>query len=72
LVFAASLLCTLEEFEDNKGVIRIPKSKDRKYNDQKKKDKRRNNALQNIHIILKNQEHEPHTKSRVNSGTPER
>jgi hypothetical protein len=29
-------------------------SKDRKYNDQKKKDKRRNNALQNIHIILKN------------------
>jgi len=54
LVFGASLLCTPEEFEDNKGVIRIPKSKDRKYNDQKKKDKRRNNALQNIHIILKN------------------
>jgi hypothetical protein len=29
-----------EEFEDTKGVIRIPKSKkDRQHNDQKKKDK---------------------------------
>ena len=28
-----------EEFEDNKGVIRISKSKDRQHNGQKKKDK---------------------------------
>ena len=62
-----------EEFEDTKGVTIIRTSKkNRQHNDQKKKDKRRNNALQNIHIILKNQEHEPHTKPRVNSGTPER
>ena len=37
-----------EEFEDTKGVIRICKSKDRQYNDQKKKDKRTINHLQNI------------------------
>jgi hypothetical protein len=36
-----------EEFEDTKGVIRSRKSKDRQYNDQKKKDKRTNNDLQN-------------------------
>jgi hypothetical protein len=42
-----------QEFEYNKGVIRIRKSKDRKHNDQKKKDKRPNNDLQNIHIKLK-------------------
>jgi hypothetical protein len=36
-----------QEFEYNKGVIRIRKSKkDRKHNDQKKKDKRPNNDLQ--------------------------
>ena len=33
-----------------KGVIRFRKSKDRQYNGQKKKDKRTNNDLQNIHI----------------------
>ena len=33
-----------------KGVIRFCKSKDRQYNGQKKKDKRTNNDLQNIHI----------------------
>ena len=44
----------IEEFEDNKVVIRIRKSKkNRKHNDQKRKDKRRYNDVQNIHIKLK-------------------
>jgi hypothetical protein len=43
-----------EEFEDIKGVIIIRKSKkNRQHNGQKKKDKRPNNDLQNIHIKLK-------------------
>ena len=43
-----------DEFEDTKGVIRIRKSKkDRQNNGQRKKDKRTNNDLQNIHIKLK-------------------
>ena len=43
-----------EEFEDTKGVIRIRISKkERQYNGQKKKYKRTNNELQNIHIKLK-------------------
>jgi hypothetical protein len=43
-----------EEFEDIKGVIRIRKSKKyRQHNDQKKKYKRTNDDLQNIHIKLK-------------------
>jgi hypothetical protein len=43
-----------EEFEDTKEVIRIRKSKkDRQHNDQNKKDKKTNNDLQNIHIILR-------------------
>ena len=43
-----------EEFEDTKGVIRIRQwKKNRQHNDQKKKDKRTNNDLQNIHIKLK-------------------
>jgi len=43
-----------EEFEDTKVVIGIRKSKkDRQHNCQKKKDKRTNNDLQNIHIKLK-------------------
>ena len=38
-----------DEFEDTKGVIRIPKSKrDRQCNGQKKKDKRTNNDLQHV------------------------
>ena len=41
-----------EEFEDTKGELRIRKSKDRQHNDQKKKDKRTSNDLQNIHIKL--------------------
>ena len=41
-------------FEDTKGVIRIRKSKKNgQHNGQKKKDKRTNNDLQNIHIKLK-------------------
>ena len=43
-----------EEFEDTKGVIRIRISKKSiHHNDQKKKYKRTNNDLQNIHIKLK-------------------
>jgi len=43
-----------KEFEDTKEVIRIRKSKkDRQHNGQKKKDKRTNNDLQNMHIKLK-------------------
>jgi tRNA A-37 threonylcarbamoyl transferase component Bud32 len=43
-----------EEFEDTKGVIRIRISKKyRQHNGQKKKYKRTNNHLQNIHIKLK-------------------
>ena len=43
-----------EEFEDTKGVIKMHISKkNRKHNGQKKKYKRTNNDLQNIHIKLK-------------------
>jgi hypothetical protein len=43
-----------EEFEDTKGTIRIRISKkNRQHNGQKKKYKRTNNDLQNIHIKLK-------------------
>jgi hypothetical protein len=43
-----------EDFEDTKGVIRIRISKkDRQHNGQKKKYKRTNNDLQNMHIKLK-------------------
>ena len=50
-------LCTLhelfEEFEYTKGVIRIRISKkNRQHNGQKKKHKRTNNDLQNLHIKL--------------------
>jgi hypothetical protein len=48
-----------EEFEDTKGKIRIRKSKrNRRYNVQKKKYKRTNNDLQNIHKKLKIEKHE--------------
>jgi hypothetical protein len=47
-------LGTQEEFEDTKEVIRIRISKkNRQHNGQKKKYKRTNNDLQNIHIKLK-------------------
>jgi hypothetical protein len=40
-----------EEFEDTKWVIIVGKSKkDRQHNDQKIKNKRTNNVLQNMHI----------------------
>jgi hypothetical protein len=43
-----------KKFEDIKGESRIRKSKkDRQHNGQKKKYKRTNNDLQNIHIKLK-------------------
>jgi hypothetical protein len=42
-----------EEFEDNKGVVRIRISKkNRQYNGQKKKYKKTNNDLQSTHIKL--------------------
>jgi hypothetical protein len=47
-------MVSLDEFEDTKGVIRIRKlKKDRQHNGQTKKDKCKNNDLQNIHIKLK-------------------
>jgi hypothetical protein len=50
-----------EEFEDSKGAIRIRISKKNgQHNGQKKKYKRTNNDLQNIHIKLKIEKHEPH------------
>jgi hypothetical protein len=46
--------CSIEEFEDTKAVIIICISKkSRQHNGQKKKYKRTNNNLQNIHIKLK-------------------
>ena len=48
-----------EEFEDIKRVIRIRKSNDRQHNGQKKKYKETNKDLQNIHIKLKMELHEP-------------
>jgi len=42
-----------EEFEDTKGAIRIRISKkNRQHNGQKKKCKRTNNNLQNIHVFV--------------------
>jgi hypothetical protein len=53
-----------EEFENTKGAIRICISKkNRQHNGQKKKYKRTNNNLQNIHIEQKIEQHEP-TKNR--------
>ena len=50
-----------EEFEDTKGVIRIRISKkNRQHDGQKKKYKKTDNDLQNIHIKLKIEKHEHH------------
>ena len=50
-----------EEFEDTKGLIRIRKSKDKQHiNGQRKKDKWKNNDLQNINIKLKIEQREPY------------
>jgi hypothetical protein len=46
-------LLLTEEFEDTKGVIRIHKSKKNRQHNGKKKYKRTNNDLQNIHIKVK-------------------
>jgi hypothetical protein len=49
-----------EELEDTKGVIRIRKSKkNKRHNGWKKKYKRTDNDLQNMHIKLKTEKHEP-------------
>jgi len=42
-----------EEFKDTKAVIRIHRSKKDRQNNDKKKDKKTNNDLQNIHIKVK-------------------
>jgi hypothetical protein len=42
-----------ENHQMPRGVIRIRESKDRQHNGQKKKERRTNNDLQNIHIKLK-------------------
>ena len=48
------------EFEDNKGIIKIRKSKkNRQHDGQRKKYKKTNNDLQNIHIKPKIELHEP-------------
>jgi hypothetical protein len=49
------LILSKEEFEDNKGLIRIRISKkNRQHSGQKKKDRRTNKDLQNIHIKKSN------------------
>jgi acid stress-induced BolA-like protein IbaG/YrbA len=53
-----------DEFEDTKGVMRIRISNDNTMA------KGTNNDLQNIHIKLKIEFHEPHKKPRVNPGAP--
>jgi len=53
-------------------VIRIRKSKkDRQHNGQKKKDKRRNNDLQNITYKIKDRVTRTPIKTGVHSGAPE-
>jgi hypothetical protein len=59
------------EFEDIKGVIRIRKLKDRQHNDQKKKDKRTNNDLQNITHKTKDRVTRTPLKPGANSGSPQ-
>jgi hypothetical protein len=60
-----------EEFKDIKGLIRICISKkNRQHSDQKKKNKRTNNDLQNLRIKLKSNNTNP-TKTGVNPGAPE-
>jgi acid stress-induced BolA-like protein IbaG/YrbA len=54
-----------DEFEDTKGLIRIRISNDNTMA------KGTNNDLQNIHIKLKIEFHEPHKKPGVNPGAPE-
>jgi hypothetical protein len=60
-----------EEFEDTKGVILSRISKNRQNTGKKKKYKRTNNDLQNIHVKLKIEKHKLHQKPGVNPGAPE-
>jgi hypothetical protein len=54
LTWLGRILVFYEEFEDNKGVIRIHISKKNRHNNgQRKNYKWTNNDLQNIHIKLK-------------------
>jgi hypothetical protein len=53
LIFMSIVLKYQEGFEDTKEVIGIRRSKNRQHDGQKKKYKRTNNDLQNIHIKLK-------------------
>jgi len=53
-----------EKFEDTKGVIRKRNSKGKQYNDQEKKDKTRNNDLQNTRQKTKDQQ----TRTPLKSG----
>ena len=64
--------CFKEDFEDTKGVIRSHTSKkDRQHNGQKKKDKRTNNDLQNIHDKAKDRVTRTLLQTGMNSGVPE-
>ena len=56
-----NLVIYKEEFEDTKGaiIIRISK-KNRQHTCQQKNNRGTNNDLQNIHIKLKTDKHEPH------------
>ena len=54
LLITETFKAPIEEFEDTRGSIRIRISKKkREHNGQKKKYKRPNNDLENIHIKLK-------------------
>ena len=60
-----------DKFEDNKGVIRSLKSKDRQQNGRKKKYKRINNDLQNIIQKTKDRATRTPLIPGVNSCAPE-
>jgi hypothetical protein len=53
------------------GFNQSRKSKDRQQYNQKKKDKRTNNDLQNITQKTWIEQHEAHLKPRMNSGAPQ-
>jgi hypothetical protein len=60
-----------ERIADTKGVIKSRKSKDRQHNGQKKKNKRTNNAIQNITQKTKDRATRTPLKQGMNSGNPE-
>ena len=64
--------CFKEDFEYTKGVTRSRTSKkDKQHNGQKKKDKRTNNDLQNIHDKAKDRVTRTLLQTGMNSGVPE-